>query len=85
MASNIYGATALTGGAAGALDELDGTDLAEGDICIVAIKGSGTYFYVLDATVGGTESSPTKITPDTNAGDKRWLLQPGTFTGITEV
>jgi hypothetical protein len=77
--SNFYPATGLTGGAAGALDAIDGADLADGDVAIVGLIGHATYgnafmAYVLDADSAASESSPSIITPDTNAGDKRWVM-----------
>ncbi len=70
---NGYKFTALTGGGAGALDTQDGNVLIDGDIAIVMESGN-IYFYELDADSGAAENSPNVITPDTNAGDKRWLL-----------
>lgn len=70
---NMYWADALTGGAAGALDALDGADLADGDAAIV-VTSTGTYIHRLDASSGASESSPSVIAPDTNPGTKRWLL-----------
>lgn len=81
MARNAYWCNALIGGATYALDALDGDDadgqgnpLAEGDVAIV-ITSTYTYFYWLDATSGAAESSPDTISPDTNAGTKRWILK----------
>ncbi len=74
MAKSIYGAVILIGGAAGALDAIAGTNLVEGDPAIVMTDGN-TYFYRLDATSGAAESSPDVISPDTDAGTKRWILQ----------
>jgi len=71
--SNIYGATSLLGGGSGALDKIDGTDLLDGDSCEV-VTSLGVYHYHLDATSGATESSPYVVSPDSNAGDKRWVL-----------
>jgi len=73
MSSYIYAATILTGGAAGALDKIDGTALADGDGAIVIVSGGSCYFYVLNATSAAAESSPAIIAPDTNGGDKRWI------------
>lgn len=70
---NGYKFTALTGGGAGALDTQNGNVLIDGDIAIVMESGN-IYFYELDADSGAAENSPNVITPDTNAGDKRWLL-----------
>jgi hypothetical protein len=74
MANNIYGAIALTGGAAGALDAIDGTDLADKDMAMTLVQGDKAYLYVLDADSGASESSPSVISPDANAGTKRWIL-----------
>lgn len=74
MANNFYGAILLSGGATGALDAIDGAGLADLDAAIVQTDGV-VYFYSLDATSGAAESSPGIISPDTNAGTKRWILQ----------
>ena len=74
MTTIAYTAKALTGGGATALDFIDGTDLADGDLAFVTVSGI-VYVYRLDATSGETESSPAIIQPDDNAGDKRWILQ----------
>lgn len=84
MATNIYGATSLTGGGAGSLDAIDGAELADKDVAIVFIQGDATYDYILDIDSGAAESSPNTIAPDTNAGNKRWILHgklSGTNTG----
>lgn len=70
--ANFYGATSLTGGSTGALDALDGTDLADGDSALV-VTAAGFYVFILDADSGASEDSPSVIRPDTNAGDKRWI------------
>ncbi len=72
-ASNTYTKNVLTGGGAGALDAIDGDDLANGYKAIV-INSVGSYFYYLDATSGVTENPPEVISPDANAGNKRWIL-----------
>lgn len=72
---NIYWSkTALTGGAAGALDSIDGTALQDGEVAHVWISNV-LYIYLLDVDSGAAESSPAIIAPDTNPGDKRWILQ----------
>jgi len=68
----FFWAASRTGGGE-ALDGIDGQDLVDGYTAIVN-HSSGTYFYVLDDDSGAVESDPTVISPDTNAGDKRWLL-----------
>lgn len=69
-----YSKTALTGGAANALDYIDGDLLTDGDIAFVYVSGV-LYVYKLNASSSAAESSPTVITPDTNPGTKRWELQ----------
>lgn len=75
MANKIYGFIALTGGGTGALDraEIDGDDLVDKDIAIGVVTDT-LYAYILDADSAAAESSPNVISPDTNAGDKRWIL-----------
>lgn len=71
----FYPYIALTGGADGALDSLDGSLLKDGDAALVVIPATQTvYTYTLDADSGAAESSPDVISPDSNAGDKRWIL-----------
>lgn len=72
-ATHFYGATSLLGGISGSLDNIDGAVLADGDGAYV-ITSTTYYIYYLDASAGGGESSPGIISPDDNAGDKRWLL-----------
>lgn len=66
---------ALTGGGTGALDKYDGTALQDGDPAVGTYNGK-LYAYILDEDSGAAESSPDVIAPDTNAGNKRWILQP---------
>lgn len=73
--SRWWNCTSLTGGAEGALDAINGQNLFDGYRAIV-ITESYTYFYYLDADSGASESTPDVISPDTNAGDKRWLIVP---------
>lgn len=74
MSNNFYSGTGLIGGGSGALDAIDGTALADKDAAMIQTDGI-VYFYHLDATSGAAESSPTVIEPDTNSGNKRWILQ----------
>jgi len=73
MANKNWGAGSLIGGGADALDAIDGALLSDGDHALVATL-TGHYVYVLDADSAATEISPSVIAPDSNAGDKRWLL-----------
>lgn len=66
--------TALTGGTETALDGIDGDLLNDGDFAFVMLSGI-VYVYELDADSGAAESSPSVISPDSNAGTKRWILQ----------
>jgi len=80
---HVFYRTALTGGAAGALDGIDGNYLAEGYRCEVEVSGI-IYIYWLNASSGAAESSPSIISPDTNAGNKRWILI-GTIGNIARI
>lgn len=79
MANYVYPAISLIGGTTGALDKIDGTALLDKDGAVVVVQGDGVYFYALDADSAASESSPDIISPDTNAGDKRWILTSRTF------
>jgi len=69
-----YEKTALTGGGASALDGIDGAGLLDGDFAFV-FASNVLYVYVLDDDSAATEFSPNVIAPDTNPGNKRWILQ----------
>lgn len=69
----LFHFTALTGGQDGALDGVDGTPLRDMDRAFCIVGGAFSVYY-LDADSGLTESSPSIISPDTNAGQKRWIL-----------
>lgn len=75
MATNItvYIKTALTGGTSDALDGINGSDLINDDTAFVYVSYT-KYEYRLNATSGAAESSPDIIAPDTNPGNKRWIL-----------
>lgn len=70
----FYGCRSLTGGGDGALDSIDGSLLNDADAAIIYYNGD-IYFYLLDDDSGASESSPDIISPDSNAGTKRWILQ----------
>jgi len=82
MAKTVYIKTALTGGTLDALDGIDGANLLDGDVAYVYVNGI-KYEYVLDDDSGAAEDVPNVIVPDTNAGDKRWILQGATFESVT--
>jgi hypothetical protein len=53
MANNFYGAIALTGGGAGALDAIDGSVLNDGDGALVLdATNDVAYTYTLNASSG---------------------------------
>lgn len=73
--ANLYWRNCLTGGG-DCLDGIDGASLTDGDGAIIIMDNSGTYegyIYRLEETAVA-ESSPDVISPDANAGDKRWRL-----------
>ena len=72
-ASNFYGSIARTGGTSGSLDNIDGTNLATGDAAY-CVESTGFRVYYLNAASGAGESDDTIISPDANAGNKRWEL-----------
>lgn len=78
MANKVYlSKTTLTGGSATALDSIDGNTLVDGDMAHMFLGGT-LYVYRLNASSSAAEDSPFVITPDANAGTKRWeLYQPG--------
>ena len=81
-----YFKTDLTGGTPGCLDQMDGDGLSDGNKAIVIVGNNPgrTYIYVLDADNSGAEDSPYIIAPDTNPGNKRWVLSariPRTWKG----
>jgi len=70
-----YKKTGLIGGTVSDLDSIDGDTLNNDDFAFV-MTADKFYAYALNATSGAAESSPDIIAPNTNAGDKRWILQP---------
>lgn len=73
MASKYWHRTSLTGGIDGSLDNIDGALLSNADKAYVA-TATAFYVYNLNATSGAAENSPAIISPDRNAGNKRWEL-----------
>lgn len=75
MANTVYmSKTGLIGGEVTKLDSIDGAGLVDGDAAFVNVSNV-QYIYRLDADSAAAESSPNIIAPDTNPGDKRWILQ----------
>lgn len=75
MTTTYYTAKGVSGSAADDLDFIDGDGLIDGDRAFVD-DGGRFYFYVLDDDSAIAEDVPYIVSPDTNAGDKRWILQP---------
>jgi hypothetical protein len=84
-----YNATSHLGGADGSADSISGQNLFDGDKLIV-VTITNTYFYTLDDDSAASEDSTsyTVISPDSNAGDKRWVLETisydNAFTTFTD-
>jgi len=82
----VYKKLALTGGGATALDGINGAALVGDELAFVTVSDV-IYHYILNATSGAAESSPSIIAPDANPGNKRWILQDAvpvaTGTGTT--
>jgi len=74
MATKTYTKYVLTGGGTGALDAIDGDELADNYRAIV-ITDDNVWHYILDASSGETEDGLNIIAPDNNAGTKRWILK----------
>jgi len=70
--SRTYTKGALVGGTSGCLDQIDGDDVVDGDRALVVME-NGYYIYRLNASSGESENSPFIISPDVNAGTKRWI------------
>jgi len=75
MSYQGWGYTAATGGFAGALDAEDGAGLTDGAFAVV-LDGN-VKFFKYNANSGLVANGTTIIAPVTNAGDGRWILQPG--------
>ena len=74
MATKTYTKYVLTGGGTGALDAIDGDELADNYRAMV-ITTNNVYHYILNSTSGATADGFNIIEPATNAGIKRWILK----------
>lgn len=79
----MWPATALTGGASGALDQIVSSRLTDGDMAI-AIVSEATHFYSYDSSSVAAEDSPSVIIPDNAPASGRWILSEvkGNVQGI---
>jgi len=68
----IYHCTAINGGAAGALDAINGDWLLDGDRGFVVTSAGVFSVWWLDADYNTPDNGTTIIAPDSNAGTKRW-------------
>lgn len=74
MANKIFAFTSLIGGGVGALDSLDGTSLIDGDIALVAMGSTDSYYvFTMDTSSGAADDGENVIAPDAHAGTKRWI------------
>ena len=80
MASNTYTKNSIISGQPGALTDIDGGILNEGDKAIVVTENS-FYVYRLAALSGADINSPGVIAPSSNAELKRWILVSNAFVG----
>lgn len=71
-----WNCTSVLGGAEGSLDSVNGQNLFDGYKAIV-VTTTNLYFYTLDEDSAAAEdaNSYTVVSPDLNAGDKRWVLE----------
>ena len=86
MATNMYCAKALIGGAAGALDLIAYADLADQDMALtIILTGAAAVLYVhaFDASSALDESSPDVVAPDDVAANNgRWILAGTTLAAV---
>lgn len=82
--SNFRGAINLVGGGFGALDAIDGATLQDGDGALV-ISVDKSYILHLDESNGKAENPPLIISPDNNAGNKRWILNGLVCNGLDTI
>jgi len=72
---NCYFRTALTSSGTqidpGALDEIDGDEISQGDVCLVIADFQFSVYYVGS---GETESLPNYVVPNYNSGEKVWKI-----------
>jgi len=73
MAVTLYNCTALTGGAARALDSYSVANLVNGDRAMV-VTGGKFYFYIYNSTGTAAENSPLVIRPDNYSTGGNWEL-----------
>ena len=70
----LYYCSQLTGSGAGALAAIDGDGLYDRSIGFT-LENNIFHVHILDEDSGLPQDVPNVIIPNTNAGDKRWILQ----------
>ena len=83
MANVAFVKTALTGGAATAVDGIAVAGITDEDICFAYVSGL-LHLYKYDSSYAGAESSPYFILPDDVVGNGGWLLQGLRTNGIND-
>ena len=78
-AANFYPCRGIDGDTSGTLDHIDGTGLLDNDVAFVVAQDDASFgdifmVYVLDADSNETEVIPFIVSPENNAGTKRWIL-----------
>ena len=75
MANTLWHSTALTGGAADALDAIAYASINDDDVAITCLS-SVFYIHKFDSSSSAAESSPDTIKPDdSGTSTGRWILQ----------
>ena len=76
MGVKLYKSVGTTGGTTGKVDSIDGDLLNQGDFNFLFDEANLYWMpFQLDADIGGGENDPLLITPDSNAGNKRWRIR----------
>ena len=72
-----YNAKDFIGSCESCLDSINGTILKDGDRALIVTSSGKSALYHLDSDSGLTEDSTNYrvISPDSNAGDKRWIQE----------
>ncbi len=78
MGDSMVAAIALTGGGAGALDDINHNSLADGDLALVVdATTEQSYMFTYDSSSSASEAVSTSddqmiVKPDSNSGNGRW-------------
>lgn len=88
MATKFYGATAINGGASGAMDSIKFATLQDGDICLITDSSEDYAVFRFESSSSTAESSPWQtnkvVEPDdVGASNGRWVLTDQIFDEVT--